>query len=209
MDPEGCARDDAEEASERERLQASGEPEETAADKARGARKDRMKRRSDAMKAARPFGSAALTAADAARSREETVANADVQARADAVAGAWGERAPPPMQSERTLAYRVRLARHHQQFCTEPNFKGLDLAALAATQPAAFDGIESRIYADSLAASANPMAEDDRLIQRTRVDPDTGHRVTTFHGRRTFIHHLKRPSMRATAFLVPGSNRAA
>jgi hypothetical protein len=40
------------------------------------------------------------------------------------------------------------------------------------------------------------------------VDPDTGRRVTEFFGRRTFIHHLERPSMRATAFLPP-NHRAA
>ena len=52
------------------------------------------------------------------------------------------------MQGEKTLAYRVRLLRHHQRHCTEPSFKGLDLGALAAAQPAALDGIERRIYAD-------------------------------------------------------------
>jgi len=205
-DAEGCARDDAAEEKERGELEAKGEPREAAADAARQARRDRVKARKD-MQAR--HDSAALTTAQAAALREQETANLDIQARADAVAAAWGERAAPPMQGEATLAYRVRLARHHQRHCGELSFRGLDLGALAAAQPSAFDGIEARIYADSLAASANPIGEDDRLIQRTKVDPDTGHRVTTFHGRRSFIYHLKRPSLRATAFLVPNHRPAA
>ena len=205
-DSAACARDDAEEARETERLEREeGKSKEVAADAARKARRDRWQARKDMQ---RRHDSVALTTAQAAAARETENANYDVQARADSVARAWGMTAPPPMQGEATLAYRVRLARHYQQYCTEPSFKSLDLGALAAVQPAAMDGIERKIYADSLAASANPVGEDDRLVRRTRTNPDTGHRITEFHGRRTFIWHLKRPSMRATAFMVP-NNRAA
>jgi hypothetical protein len=202
-----CARDDAEEARETERLQREkGMAEPVAADAARKARRDRVKARRDMQ---HRHDTAAETTAQAATRREVDAANIDAQARADSVAHAWGMRAPPPMQGEATLAYRVRLARHHQQHCTEPSFKSLDLAALAATQPAALAGIEARIYADSLAASASPITEDERLIPRTAVDPTTGHRITTFRGRHTFIYDLKAPTMRVTRFFTPQSGRAA
>ena len=204
-DAAACAHDDATEAREREEMENRGEAKQVAADKARQARRDRVRARQDMQ---RRQDSAALTTAQAAALREQSAANADVQARADHVASAWGERAPAPMQGETTLGYRVRLLRHHQQHCTEPSFKALDLGALAAAQPLALDGIETRIYADSVAASANPIGPDDRLIHRTRVDPDTGHRITEFFGRRTFIYGLKRPSMAVTAFMTP-RNRAA
>ena len=205
-DAAGCARDDAEEAAETERLQKEyGMAQPVAADAARKARRDRVKARRDA--ARHRQDSAALSNAEAAALREQSAQCADIQARADSIASAWGERAPAPMQGETPIGYRVRLLRHHQQHCTEPSFKTLDLGALAATHPTALDGIETRIYADSVAASANPVGPDDRMIQRTKIDPDSGHRITEFFGRHTFIHHLKRPSMRATAFLTP-NNRA-
>ena len=200
-----CARDDAAENEEREKLERNGAAKEVAADAARKARRDRVQARKDMQ---RRHDTAALTTAQAAAERDTHAKNLDVQARANSVAHAWGMAAPPPMQGEATLAYRVRLARHHQQYCTEPSFKTLDLGALAAVQPAALDGIERRIYANSLAASANPIGVDDRLIQRTRTNPDTGHRITEFHGRHTFIWGLKRPSMRATAFLVRNGRAA-
>jgi hypothetical protein len=200
-----CARDDAEEATEREKMEKEGAAKQVAADKARAMRRDRVRARRDATQ--RRQDSAVLTTAQAAALRQQSADNADAQARADAVCGAWGERAPAPMSGETPLNYRVRLARHHQTHCTEPSFKALDLGALAATQPAAFDGIETKIYADSVAASANPIGPDDRLVARTRQLPG-GHQVTEFFGRRTFIWHLKRPSMRGVAFLTPNSRTA-
>jgi hypothetical protein len=206
-DAAGCARDDAEEEKERGELEAKGDPKEVAADKARKARKDRMdKRRSDA----NPLGHYAedperqrKLGRDDAAERKISADNADVQARFDTAAGAWGERAPPPMQAEQTLDYRVRLARYHQKHCTEPSFKDLDLAALAATHADALDGIERRIIADSVAASRNPQSVDHRNIKRTRIDPESGHRITEFFGGETIFKQFSPPSQRVTAFKTP------
>jgi hypothetical protein len=204
-DAAACARDDAEEASEAAELERNGEPKEVAADKARAARRDRVKARKDAARR----HDAAISTADAAARRKTDSDNLEVQARVDSVCQAWGTRAPPPMQGEATNAYRVRLMRHHQQYCTEPSFKELDLFALAASQPAVLDGIERRIYADSVAAANNPtFGPEDTLMPRSHLDADTGHRITEWRGRHTFIHFLKQPSMRATEFLTP-RNRAA
>ena len=83
---------------------AAGEPEEVAADKARGARKDKMaKRRADAMRG--------RSAADAEAERKNEGERADAQARCDAVATHFGETAPPPMSGELALDYRKRLLR--------------------------------------------------------------------------------------------------
>ncbi len=205
MDPEGCARDDAEEGTEIEALKAKGEPEEAAADAARKSRKDRMRRRSDAMKAAaRPFGSAALTAADAEKERQDSYAKADLQSRADSVFHALGEAAPAPMAGEVPDGYRRRLARILQRY--SPDWKHIDLHTVADSVLAL---AETKIYADALAEAASPTAPPDQLIMRTRTNPDSGHRITEFFGNgTTFIRGLKRPSMRGVAFLTP-NHRAA
>jgi hypothetical protein len=39
------------------------------------------------------------------------------------------------------------------------------LGALAAAQPLALDGVETRIYADSGTAAANPIGPGDRLVR--------------------------------------------
>jgi hypothetical protein len=140
---------------------------------------------------------------DAAAELKERGERSDIQARFDSLASAWGERAEPPMQSERPIDYRVRLAGHHQKYCTEPSFKDLDLAAIAATNPAVLDGLERRIIADSRAASANPTTFGDQILYRTRTHPDTGHRITEAFGRTTFIAALKPNSMRVTKFNTP------
>lgn len=85
-DAAACERDDAEEKAEREEMVAKGEPEETAADKARKSRKDRMDARRDASE-----GEAERAAkADKARRDAEEKVRADAEredakARTDAV----------------------------------------------------------------------------------------------------------------------------
>ena len=196
-DAAACARDDAEEESEAERMANEGMAREVAADRAREMRRDKVaKRRADAR--------LIRTAADAERERKEEGERADAQARADAAASAWGERAPPAMSGEDTLSYRKRLLRRFQKH--SPTFRDADLGAVA--DAATLGGMETVIYADAVKASATPDFPDDELRYRTKVDPVTGHRITEGLGRRTFIHGLKRPSMRATAFLLPNGRAA-
>lgn len=205
-DPEQARLDDAAEEKERGDLIFAGEPEEAAADKARENRRDRAaKRRADSFRDGRKPGEARRTAADAERERGEERERADAQARCDAVAQLFGERSPPPMSGENTTAYRKRLLRRFQSH--SPAFKDADLGAIA--DAATLSGMETVIYADAAKASATPDVPEGVLFKRTRVDADSGHRVTEFFGKTTFISGLKAPTMRVTRFFTPQSGRAA
>ena len=119
---------------------------------------------------------------------------ASIQARADAVFEAHGERAPRPMDAETPIKYRCRLAgllkRH------SPAFKDFDFSEIKESKNIA--GIEGVIYADAMRAANNPAdLPEDRLIERTRVNPKTGQRITEFFGKNTFIMDMKAPSRRA------------
>jgi hypothetical protein len=189
-DPEECARDDSEEAAEREKMEAAGEPKEVAADKARGARKDRMaKRRNDAARS--------RSASDAEAERKNRGECADAQARADRAAVAFGERSPPPMSGENSVAYRQRLLGRFQRH--SPDFKDVDLYAI--NDATLLSGVETRIYADAVKASAVATLPDT-LTYVTRAG-EGGHQITEARGKHTFIADLKRDSMRVTKFNTP------
>jgi len=193
-----CERDDAEEHNEMDRLIHLGEPEEVAADKAREWRKDRMaKRRADATKI--------RTAADAERERREEGERADAQARADAVAMLFGERAPAPLSGEDTLSYRRRLLRRFMRYSDK--FKDSDLGAIA--DAATFNGVETVVYADAARASKTPdFPVPGTMVPRTRNMPG-GHEVTEWVGNVTIFKQFAQPPMYVTKFLTPQSGHAA
>jgi hypothetical protein len=113
--------------------------------------------------------------ADAMRRHEARMA--DAQARADAVAAEFGERAPPPLSSETLHAYRCRLLRRYRHHSKE--FADADLAAIE--DPKLFAGIETRIYADARAAGASPQVPLDHLREIIRTD-QSGRKISTFYG---------------------------
>jgi 8-oxo-dGTP pyrophosphatase MutT (NUDIX family) len=234
-DAEGCERDDAEEAGEREKMEKEGEAKEVAADKARRARKDRMQARKDAAesseakreredKARRDAEERARKDAEEAdkRARADAVladtrslaerlaqmpmppssadyaAMADAQASFDPVFRAFGDAAPPPMNGEVPLGYRRRLARMLQKH--SPAWKAADLVKLDENVLAI---AEQQIRADAVVASrsADDVA-DGVLVPVTRVDGDTGHRVTEFRGRTTIFKQFAPPTMRVTKFIT-------
>ncbi len=135
------------------------------------------------------------TAAD--RDSRDEAEKADIQARADSVASAFGERSPRALSGETVRAYRNRLAGRFQRFCDE--FKDIDLGKVADEK--VFAGIEKRIYSDAMAKASTVLNDvpDGRLREVTKVDPSTGQRMTTFHGRGTFIRQLTMPSRRVVA----------
>jgi hypothetical protein len=205
-DPEQARLDDAAEEKERGDLVFAGEPEETAADRARESRRDRAaKRRADSFRDGRKPGEARRTAADAERERSEEGERADAQARCDAVAQLFGERSPPPMSGENTTAYRKRLLRRFQSH--SPAFKDADLGAVA--DAATLSGMETIIYADAARASNLTDGLPEDVLIPIRRQTESGHQITEWRGRHTFILGLKRPNMRVTAFLLPQSGRAA
>lgn len=195
-DAAGCERDDAEESTEIGELMVKGQPEETAADSARQARRDRVKARKDAASGLR-HGTPLQAAKDAAQEREEDHNKADAQKRADAVAAAFGERAPAPMMGEALLNYRKRLLRGFQRHSV---FKDANLDTIAADS-ATFANVEQAIYADAMKASATPDVPAGHRVARVRTT-DSGHRITEWFGT-TIFKSLAAPTMRVQAFNTP------
>ena len=119
------------------------------------------------------------------------------QAKADSAYQALGQRAPVPLQGETEIAYRVRLARGLQKH-SKP-WGGVDLSTL---QGPALDIAETQIRADAVAASysTDDLAED--ALIPTRRQADSGHQITEWRGKHTFIAGLKRPTLRVTEFLT-------
>ena len=128
----------------------------------------------------------------------------DAQARAERAYQAFGMRADAPMQSEQPLAYRVRLARGLMRH--SPMFKEADLSLLSA-DPRTFGKIEEKIYADAVIASKQAPA-DGRQEKRSWVDPDTGHRITEFHGGPTIFKRLSQPAMRVRSIHTSRADQA-
>ncbi|HEV2545838.1 MAG TPA: hypothetical protein VGU20_00720 [Stellaceae bacterium] len=140
-----------------------------------------------------------------ARTDEERNALAAAQVKADEVAVAWGERAPPPLTGELLREYRIRLLRDHKRHSKD--YADVDFATIPDGK--AFDVAEARVFADSAAASANPSGpENAPLIPRERRDA-SGRMITTFHGAGTFIRRMTRPSRRVIDFMHGAQPRPA
>jgi hypothetical protein len=186
-------------------LEKRGDASETEEEKAKREAADRADRARKDGRADVDHGTtdrpASRNATDAAKEREENSARTDAQCRADAVAGAFGQRAPAPMMGESSLGYRKRLARQFQRHSV---FKDANLDVIAA-DAATFAGVETQIYADALVASKTPEVAAGHRMARTRTT-ESGHKITEWHGE-TIFKSLAAPSMRATAFLT-SQNRA-
>lgn len=101
----------------------------------------------------------------------------DAQVKADKVASAHGQSAPPPMSGERPMAYRRRLLRPFQAYCD--SFKDVDLHAIE--DKTVFAGIEAKIYADAAEAGKRPQVVAGTLRERSRKTP-SGHTIIDFYG---------------------------
>ena len=105
---------------------------------------------------------------------------ADAQAKADSVYQLHSKSAPRPMDGEKLMAYRARLVRAMQPH--SKTWAGANLAAIG--DAVAFSHAETAIYADAATASNFiGAASGDGLRAIRRIDPDTGHNVTTYAGR--------------------------
>lgn len=105
---------------------------------------------------------------------------ADAQAKADSVYQLHSKSAPRPMDGEKLMAYRARLVRAMQPH--SKTWAGANLASIG--DAVAFSHAEAAIYADAATASNFiGAASGDGLRAIRRIDPDTGHNVTTYAGR--------------------------
>jgi hypothetical protein len=131
-----------------------------------------------------PAGDDPVAAAVDARRRadavtpEERQALAECQMRADAVALAFGERAPAPLVGENLAAFRVRCLLPYQPHSVA--FKNLDLDKLAAA--GGLDVAEKQIFADALAYSKSPERVAPGHLLMVEKKLDGGHIMRTFQG---------------------------
>jgi 8-oxo-dGTP pyrophosphatase MutT (NUDIX family) len=104
-------------------------------------------------------------------------AMADYQARADSVYGAFGERAPAPLQGENAHSYRIRLAKGMQQHSAawrEVPLRDLPDNALGIA--------EGQIYADASAAARSPAGVAAGSLRPIRKNDASGRMITEFVG---------------------------
>ncbi len=134
--------------------------------------------------------------ADAERQRQTDLSEA--QMRAERAYQCFGRRADAPMQSEGAMAYRKRLVRG--MVLHSPIFKDADLDVLVSDTKL-FEKAEQQIYADA-AEAAKRGPTDGRQEKRVTIDPETGHRVTTFLGGDTIFKRLAQPSKRVTGIFT-------
>lgn len=185
-----------------------GEPEDVVADKAKkDTEAEKVKCDAEEAEKAKADAQARMDADDVRKridavekmipkqmSDADYAAMADVQARADSVAQAFGDSAPRPLQGEDIGAYRRRLAKKFQAHSE----RAKEVNLMAIHDEAGFALFEDMIYNDAQAAALKPTdLAHGELRPITRTDQHTGVRTTTFAGRGTFIGSMKRPAMRA------------
>lgn len=103
---------------------------------------------------------------------------ADVQARADSVFVAHGQRAPRPLDGEPLGAYRRRMAKALKAH----SVKWKDVAVEAIADDATFANIETEILADAAAAARNPANVPADTLRAVQSVDRTGRTITDFFG---------------------------
>jgi len=118
-----------------------------------------------------------LTQVTATSTVEDRNALAQAQARADSIAGLFGNRALPPIPGESPLAYRRRLANDFKQHSAK--FKDKALGTMDAD---VLGVVEEQIYHDAETAARAPnRAGPGRLIPIREVD-EAGRTITRYTG---------------------------
>ena len=143
-------------------------------------KKDAKARADAAERAEREAADAAAAVAAKARadSAEDRRGFVDAQVRCDSAFQAWGKHAPHSVQNESVRDFRIRLLTELKQHSKA--YKDSNLALIG--DDAALGIIEQAIINDAIEASCAPGTHGQPLVARTKVDPATGHRITTFHG---------------------------
>lgn len=211
-----CDEDDKFEEKKKGEYKEKGDPEETAADKARKDRRDRMDaRRHDAEeeerkekeKADAARSDAAIQSGEIARlkaqievlmngrSDDDRALLQDAQARYDAVYSLFGKRASPPMVAETLTDYRVRQLRGLKQY--SKSWKDMDDSVLANEKVLAV--ADEQIRADAEQAGKEAVNAPDGQLREVRRRTEGGHEMREFYGKGTFIRGMKRPGRHVTA----------
>jgi hypothetical protein len=102
------------------------------------------------------------------------------QARADAVAQAFGDAAPRWLEGERLTQYRARLLRPYQKYSNA--WRDVPLPSFPSDK--ALDTVESQVFAAALEEARQPTSltvKPGELVERVVTD-DAGRRVRKFYG---------------------------
>jgi hypothetical protein len=136
-------------------------------------------------------------------SDEEHYQFAEAQAKADAVFQGFGQRAPRPLEGESLLRYRKRLATHFKKYSDD--WKDVKFSELSE---AAFGVAERKVYADAIMAAANPIDLGPGELRPVKSVSSSGHHVTTFLGKESFVKGLGRENRRILGFGPTGGRPA-
>lgn len=145
-----------------------------------------------------------VTAMPKKRSDEDYHAMCDVQARADEVYSALGQRSAPRfLDGEDSLSYRRRLVRDLKKH--SPDWKDVNIHAIA--DESAFSVMERRVYADALDVARSPVtAEPGTLRSVTRRSG--GHEITEYVGEpKTWMDSFAGPVRQYVTSVSNGSQR--
>jgi 8-oxo-dGTP pyrophosphatase MutT (NUDIX family) len=124
---------------------------------------------------------------------------AEIQSKADSVYQGFGKKASRPLDGETKAQYRRRLANGLKEF--SPDVKDADLSVIPDGN--FFDSIEKRIYADATEAALHPTDLEENEIRAISKRDEAGRNITTFHGKKTFIHQMGRPRQVVSRLGVP------
>ena len=105
-------------------------------------------------------------------------AMADSQARADSVAGAFGESASRPQAGESVIGYRKRLAAKFKKHSKD--YANIDISAIK--DDSLFALVESKIYSDAMEAANSPVSNVGGGLREVKTRSAAGHQITTFKG---------------------------
>jgi hypothetical protein len=128
---------------------------------------------------------------------------AAAQIKANRVANAYGDSAPPPLAGESLLDYRARLASVYKKFSR--SFKDSDLHKIG--DPSAMSGIEDAIYNDAMAEARHPTAASLKPGQLRAVGTQdaSGRTITKYYGDiAAFMDQFNPPHRYITRFMTNG-----
>lgn len=111
------------------------------------------------------------------RTGEEMNQLSAAYARADAVAGQFGEQAMQALPGESTLSYRKRLAARYQKH--SPQFRAADLHLMSEQT---FAPIEEVIYADAVKAANDPASYPPGTLKPIKERDESGRTITRWVG---------------------------
>jgi hypothetical protein len=132
------------------------------------------------------------------------------QSRYDAAYRALGTSgAPARDEGEYPGDYRRRLMRGLQdKLPSDHPWAGVDPDELDKT---AIGPVEQQVIEAAGQEAENPSPEllpkDDSMIARTRTDPQSGGRIITWYGRKSFIHEMGRPARKVVRICDPDTQR--